>query len=225
VSRTLPLCDQLAVLLERTYDTAHSLVPLGRFVVGECGLELIHRRAAPRQRVDHQGDGARLILSGGSDAWTAALYLPAPMIRHLEEHDPCRGIDDENVDAFTTLVEEIDHLVTFADRVCHAGADVSLLELEWHAAVSQYLVLTHFIGRLSGRDEITAAERAFVEHHVFHKRRFAEPDAQLNARYAEATRLSVRFVRHLSRLPRSARLARLRRFHRASHQEKLSRFA
>ncbi len=115
--------------------------------------------------------------------------------------------------------------MTFADRVVRTGGAVSLLELEWHAAVTKYLVLGHFVGRLAGRRRLGDRERGFVEHHLFHKGQFSDPDPALRERYREATRLAVRFVRELAGLRPVERVGRLRRFHRASHHEKLRAFA
>lgn len=221
----LPLVDQLAGLLERTYDIDSGVVPLGRFVVGDVGHELLIAGRVVRQRVDHAGSAARLLLRrvGAGAGWAAALYLPDALIAHLERHDPRAGIGSENVDEFATLVEEVDHLVTFAERATR-GAAVSLLELEWHAAVSKYLVLLHFAARLAGSVRAGEEARAFIEHHLFHKGEFSDPDPDVRARYREAHRLGLRFVRTLREQAVAERVRRLRRFHRASVREKLEQF-
>jgi hypothetical protein len=76
------------------------------------------------------------------------------MIRHLEAKPPQRGVNEDNVDAFAVLVEELDHLLVTAERA-HAGRGVSLLELEIQANVSKELVLSRFLtrrGRISDDD-------------------------------------------------------------------------
>jgi len=222
-----PLVDALALLLERTYDTGVSLVPVGRFIVGDEGYRRLVAGRRVRQKVAHSGAGARLLLrpleEGGS--WAVALYLPDDLVEHLEREDPRRTLHAGNVDAFATLVEEIDHLVTFADRAAHGGPELTLLELEWHAGVSKYLVLAHFLGRLAGGRPLGAEERAFLLWHLFHKGEWAEPDPDVRARYEDATRLALRFVEDLGTRPPTERIRRLRRFHHASHHEKLRRFA
>lgn len=217
-----PLCDTVAALLERTYDIDRSVLPTGRFVVGDAGLSLMLRSRVIRERVDHDGSGARLLLrpTGESGSWSAALYLPDALIQHLEAHDPRRTLHGQNIDAFATLVEEIDHLVTFHDRVCRHGVDLSLFDLEWHAVVSQYLVLTHFVARLSGTDYLTEGQRAWVEYHLFDKRSYVHDDAVVQDRYREALRCGRRFVHALRRVPLEHRVGLLRRFHRASQSQK-----
>lgn len=224
---TSPLCDQLGALLERTYDIEPSVLPLGRFVVGDEGLRRLLAQRTVRERVDHDGAGARLLLRDLDDhaGWAATLYLPDALIAHLEQHDPRRGLDDRNVDAFATLIEEVDHLVTFHDRVCHHGGELSLFELEWHALVSQYLVLGYFLARLRGQPQLDPTQRAFLEHHLFDKRDYSSPDPAVRERYRHALRLGHRLVRRLAGLDPSERLRQLRRFHRASHAEKLRSFA
>ena len=218
------LVDDLARLLERTYDIDFPVGPLGRFVVGEQGHALLTARRRVVERIDDARGGARLLLRrlerGG---WAVALYLPAALVARLEQHDPRHELNEENAPDFATLVEEVDHLVTFADRAAH-GADISLLELEWHAVVSQYLVLAHFIGRLAGRPRLQDHERAFLARHVFDADVDA-PDPEVSARYRRARRLGALTIEDLRPCPAVERVRRLRRFHRASLQQKLARLS
>ncbi|GAB4222919.1 MAG: hypothetical protein Kow0062_21900 [Acidobacteriota bacterium] len=222
----LPLIEALALLLERTYDTAHSVRPLGRFVVGDEGHRRLTERRTVRESVD--GPAARLLLRrlpADAPGWAAALYLPDAVVELLERRDPRRRLDETNVDAFGALVEEVDHLVTFADRAGRPGGEVSLLELEWHAGVSKYLVGAHFLARLGGRPELSAAQRAFLEHHLFDKHDYAGVPEPARSRYRQADRLARGFLRDLYRRRPAERLRRLRRFHHAGHHEKLRAFA
>jgi hypothetical protein len=141
------------------------------------------------------------------------------MIRHLEANPPQLGLDDRNVDAFAVLVEEIDHLLVAAERA-HAGRGVSLLEMELQANVSKELVLARFLaGR---RPRLDAGRKAWLRHHLFHKRAYCDGDARVRARYDDASRFALGFLRRLERVPAAARVERLRRFHRAPLAAKLS---
>lgn len=218
------LVDALGVLLQRTYDIPPERPGrVSRFVVGDEGHRRLVERARVVERIDRRRARARLLLRRRATGWSATLYLPNDLVARLEECDPRRALDAGNIDDFLALVEEVDHLVTFADRACHGDAEVSLLELEWHAAVSKALVATHFVARLAGRTRLGEAERAFVDYHVFHKTSY--PRDELGERYREAERLAFRFVSDLRERQPTERVRRLRRFHRASHHEKLRRYA
>ncbi len=221
----VPLIDQLARLIEATYDIDSGTIPLGRFVVGDEGHRLLTGGRRVRREIGHDGSGAQVLLRPlpGGERWAASVYLPDALVEHLEHHDPRRVLSDANAAAFAAVVEEVDHLVTLAERSA-AGAPVTLLELEWHAAVTKYLVLTHFAARLSG-GRLDPGARAFVLDRLFHRGEWCDPDPEVRGRYREAHRLGYRFVIDLARRRPADRLARLRRFHRASTGEKLERFA
>ncbi|RMG45579.1 MAG: hypothetical protein D6718_07110 [Acidobacteria bacterium] len=227
MSAALPLIDQVGRLIERTYDFDAGVGPLGRFVVGDLGhARLIERQRAGAGADVTEGAGARLLLRPlpRREAWAAALYLPDALIETLERHDPRREIGGQNVGEFATLVEEVDHLLTFADRVRRREGPLSLLELEWHAGVTKYLVLTHFIARLTGRRDIGDAARSFVERYLF-PAEYSEEDPAVRARYRDADRFAIRLIRALRPRSPSERLRLLRRFHRANHHEKMREFA
>jgi len=221
-----PLIDQLARLIESTYDFRSGLLPLGRFVVSEEGRERLLEGRECVERVDGP-HGASLLLRERADegGWAAALYLPGELIERLEQTDPRRRLDDGNVGPFVTLVEEVDHLLTFTDRVCRQRAEVSLLELEWHAGVTKYVTLLHFVGRLVGRCRLSEEERRFVETHLFQRGELTAEDPEVAERYHTAERLTWRFARDLRGRTPTDRVRQLRRFHRAGHHDKLRRFA
>lgn len=222
-----PLVDVVAALIEATYDLERSVRPVGRFVIGDEGHARLTARYAVRETVDGPATGARLLLRRrrGARGWAVALYLPDRLVARLEACDPRCGLDGENIDEFLALTEEIDHLVTFADRVGHAKRDVSLLELEWHAGVSKYLVAAHFVGKLAGRAQLTEDDRATLEACAFPDGRYEGLPEEVRDRYKDADRLARSFLHDLYRRRPADRLRRLRRFHRASHHQKLRLYA
>ena len=92
------------------------------------------------------------------------------------------------------------------------GQELSLLELEMRANVTKALVLSHFLGRLSGRQTLTATERLWVRYHLFEKRLFCDEELPVRQRYEDARRFAVRFLARLDRLPTSHRVSELRRW-------------
>lgn len=222
-----PLVDHIGHLLERTYDFRSGLLPLGRFIVGDDGHRRLRERYAVTERVDGQEGGACVLLRPlcGGRRWAAVVYLPDELVALLEAADPRRELHRGNIGAFGTLIEEVDHLLTFADRIAPRGAVVSLLELEWHAAISKYLSLAHFAARLEGTARLSARSRTLIETELFGGEASEAEDPRVRERYHRAEALAMGFLETAGALPASERLRYLRRFHRANHFEKLRRFA
>jgi hypothetical protein len=207
-----PLLDALCGLLRRTYALTAPLLPIGRYVIGDAGLRALYPKGQ-REARSEGGAGARLLVRDTGADVRACIYYPDAMIRRLEEKPPQRGLDDDNVDAFAVLVEELDHLLVTAERA-HAGRGISLLELELQANVSKDLVLSRFLPRRGPR--LDRDRRLWLRHHLFHARTYCDDDPGTRSRYDEASRFALRFLRALEELPSPLRLEALRRFHRAS---------
>jgi len=211
------LLDTLCALLRRTYALSAPMLPIGCYVIGDRGLRTLYPNGESCAR-SSAGDGARLLVRETSSGLRACIYYPDAMIQRLEEKPPQHGIDEDNVEAFAVLVEELDHFLVAAERA-HAGRGVSLLELELQANVSKDLVLSRF---LSGRGRrLDPARRVWLRHHLFHGRSYSDADLGVRARYDEASSLALRFLRSLERCPMPSRIERLRGFHRAPLAGKL----
>jgi hypothetical protein len=207
----------LCGLLRRTYALEAPLLPIGRYVIGDLGLRSLYPEGAQEVR-SQAGAGARLLVRETGAGLRACIYYPDAMILCLEDKPPQSGLDDDNVDAFAVLVEELDHLLMTAERA-YAGRGVSLLELELQANVSKDLVLSRFLARRGNR--LDPERRAWLRHHLFHARRYTDSDAAVRQRYDDASRFALRFLTSLERKPVAKRLSRLRRFHRAPLSEKI----
>jgi len=215
---TESLLDTLCALLRRTYALSAPMLPIGCYVIGDRGLRTLYPNGA-RSAHSSAGAGARLLVRETSSGVRACIYYPDAMIQRLEEKPPQRGIDEDNVEAFAVLVEELDHFLVAAERA-HTGRGVSLLELELQANVSKDLVLSRFLSRRGRR--LDPARKAWLRHHLFHARRYNDADAGIRGRYEEASRLALRFLATLTEIPFRERIERLRRFHRAPLAEKLT---
>ncbi len=211
------LLESLDGLLRRTYALEASLLPIGRYVIGDAGYRALYPNGAEGAG-SATGDGARLLVRETDGGVRACIYYPDAMIRRLEQNPPQHGLDDDNVDAFAVLVEELDHLLVAAERA-HAGRQISLLEMELQANVSKDLVLSRFLAR--GGRCLTPERRTWLRERLFHARAFVDPAPEVRRRYDDASRYALRFLEAFDRVPRQARLSRLRRFHRAPLPEKL----
>jgi len=213
------LLEVVQGLLERTYRMRSAVSEIGRFVIGDTGYRQLYAREVPAPTgAGSGGDGARTLVRETGAGVRACIYYPDDLIVTLERHPPYRGLGEENVEAFATLVEEVDHLLCIAERV-REQRPVSLFELELHANVSKHLVLTRF---LSGSGSpIDGLRRAWLRWHLFHKGAPSDPDADVAARYRDAIRWALRFLDAGTRLRPEARIDTLRRFHAAGAAGKL----
>ena len=206
--RPQSLLVTLKSLIERSYGLPPVICDLAPFIVGDRGFRTLYPQTP--------GDGAQVVVRKVGDALRAALYYPDALVRHLERFNPLRGIGDDNIDQFAVLVEELDHLLVIASRAA-VGRPSTLLELEYHAGVTKYLVVMHFLGRQTGRRRLAEAHRRWARHHLFEK--YDTGDGESAARYRSAAVLAERYVRYLERLSVPRRLEELRALERRPFAE------
>jgi hypothetical protein len=213
------LLETVRGLLERTYRMETDLGDLGTFVIGDEGYrrfyagKQLHYRAASTP-----GLGAQLLVRELGSELLVCIYFPDDLIRRLESHPPQRGLDESNIDAFSIFVEEIDHFLLLAERAA-LGRSLTLFEMELHANVSKYLVLSRFLA--GAQQVLDPLRRIWLRHHLFEKGRFDEDDAGLRRRYSDARRWGVKFLDALLTRGAPERIDSLRRFHDADAREKL----
>ncbi len=214
------LAEVVQGLLVRTYRIRVALPELGRFIVGDEGYRILYggSDAAEAAAALDAGRGARTLVRETAEGVRLSVYLPDALVRRLEDHPPQRGLREANVDAFATLVEELDHLLCIAERAGE-GRPVSLFELELHANVSKYLVLARFLA--GPTCPLRPRERAWLGWHLFEKGTYCDRDPEVRVRYREAARWAVRFLRAVEGYAFEERVAALRRFHEASAPRKL----
>jgi len=217
-----PLLEVVRGLIERTYRLRTGLTEIGPFVIGDAGYRLFYATGTGERAIGSaEGGEAKTLVREGTDGVTACIYFPDAMIRHLESHPPLRGIGEENVGAFATFVEEIDHLLLIAERSL-GRRPVSLFELELHANVSKYLVLARFLAGRTGR--LGEDGRRWLRHRLFPGVEFCDEDQAVRERYHDAERWAVRLLDGLDGLDglhRAERLEVLRQFHLAEPGAKL----
>lgn len=213
------LLESVQALLERTYGMRSGVREVGRFVIGDEGFRVLYAGKTLVPTVDAAtGGGAKTLVRECEDGVRACIYYPDALIACLEADPPVRGLSDRNVDAFATLVEELDHLLVLAER-SGEGRPTTLFELELHANVSKHLVLARFLSR-DGR-ALGAARSAWLRYHLFHKDGGEAQDERVRDRYKDASRWALRLLDAASRQPPARRTGALRSFHAASAAGKL----
>lgn len=212
------LLETVRGLIERTYEMRSGLGPLGPFVIGDEGLRLLYGEPPERVVFAADGQGARTLVRERADGVAARIYFPDSLIRGLEARPPQYGLDEANVGAFATFVEEIDHLLLIAERA-RTRRPVTLFELELHGGVSTYLVLARFLAGTAGR--LAPERRAWLSVRLFEPAAFSSEDPEAFERYREAARWAARLVERLPPGEPCVRLALLRRFHASDLPAKL----
>ncbi len=205
------LLETIRGLLERTYRIHSGLGELAPFIIGDRGYERIYGSSDTVSNIGSgSGNGARMLIRETAGGIRATVYFPDELIETLERYPPQHGLGVENIDAFATFVEEIDHLLSVADR-SRRNRSVSLFELELHANVSKNLVCERFLaGR---RSRLDVHERLWLRHRLFDRGTFCDPDPGVRARYRDALHWSVRMLDRIKSLEPTATLRTLRRFH------------
>lgn len=213
------LLETVRGLLERTYRIRACLSDLGSFVIGDLGYRELYGSSRGEFDVGSAGiRSAKTLIREMHDGTAVCVYFPDSLIRCLEAFPPQYGLGAENLDAFATFVEEIDHLLVVAERT-YRRRPVSLFELELHANVSKYLVLARFLA--GSRDSLEPAKRLWLRHRLFDQVRYCDEDPAVRDRYRDAARWAQRLLYGLAPLGRAARVDALRQFHRSSLSEQL----
>lgn len=213
----MSLLETVGALLQRTYSMRGS-GGLSPFVIGDEGLRRLYRRRGRGSRLHPVEVGsAATLMRETTQGVAACIYFPDSLIERLEREPPQRGLTASNFDSFATFVEEIDHLLLLRERV-RRGQPLRLVELELHANVSKYLVLTRFLVAASG--PLGPERRHYLAGRLFEDPRLDERGA-VRERYRIAGRWAMQFIRGLTVLEPSQTLCALRRFHRDSLPRKL----
>ena len=216
----MTLLREIQTLLERTY--APAAIDLELCVIGESRCAVLNRMAGENSA--GLAPGGRTFLRRAGDSLYVAIFYSRPVIAELEENDPRRALNERNISALITFIEEIAHGVQAA-LLFHEGereieSEAYARNLETQARVDTYLVLSKFAHMFCG-DPIPRPVGAWLRRQLFDDshRRFTSP--KMRARYGAAQRCALAFLRHLRRLPIAIRHETLREFRTLSWAEKL----
>jgi hypothetical protein len=203
------LLARLHRLIERSYDWNTGIEDVGPFVLGDAQYRRLFQEKEFFEELPESDPGPRTLMTWQGPWIRLSIYYPDALIAGLEKKNPLRRLDEENVGPLSVLVEELDHLLMLAWCARHRRR-VGLMELEFHANITKFMVVAHLVSRLSRRPRLTRRQRLWVMHHLFHGAGDGLP-APFCQRYHTAARLAVRFIAHLESMPGSDRLRALRR--------------
>ncbi len=216
----MTLLREIQTLLERTY--APVPINLEACVIGEHRCATLNRLAG--EGALHLAPAGRTFLRQAGDSLYVAIFYSRPVIAELEANDPRQALNERNISALITFIEEIAHGVQAA-LLFHEGereidSEAYACNLETQARIDTYLVLSRFARMLCG-EPIPRPVGAWLRRQLFDSshRRFATP--RLRARYGAAQRCALGFLRRLRRVPLSLRPGALRKFRALPWPEKL----
>jgi hypothetical protein len=218
----MTLLREIQTLLERTY--APVPIDLELCLIGESRCAALNRIAG--ESASHLAPGGRTFLRLAGDSLYVAIFYSRPVIAELEANDPRERLNERNISALITFIEEIAHGVQAA-LLFHEGereieSEAYARNLETQARIDTYLVLSKFAHLLCGKRKIPPSVGVWLRRQVFDNshRRFTHP--RMRARYGAAQRCALSFLRHLRRVPLASRHETLREFRALNWTEKLA---
>jgi len=215
----MTLLREIQMLLERTY--APVPINLEACVIGESRCAVLNRMAG--ESAEGLAPSGRTFLRQAGDSLYVAIFYARPVIAELEANDPRQAINERNISALITFIEEIAHGVQaallFNEGEREIDSEAYARNLEAQARIDTYLVLSKFAHVFCG-DPIPRTVGAWLRRQLFDgsHRRFASP--QMRARYGAAQKCALGFLRHLRRLPADERQEALREFRALAWAEK-----
>ncbi len=216
----MTLLREIQLLLERTY--APVPINLEACIIGESRCAMLNRLAGDGTL--HLASGGRTFLRQSGDSLYVAIFYSRPVIEELETNDPRQALNERNITALITFIEEIAHGVQAAllfqegERIIDTESYARNLETQ--ARVDTYLVLSKFAQMICD-GHIPRSVGSWLRRQLFDGsyRRFAT--SQLRSRYGAAQGCAIAFLRYLRRVPLSLRHGVLREFRGLSWPEKL----
>ena len=147
----MTLLREIQTLLERTY--APVAINLESCVIGEARCAVLNRLVG--ESAAHLAPGGRTFLRQADDSLYVAIFYSRPIIAELEENDPRQALNERNISALITFIEEIAHGVQAALLFLEGEREIEsesyARNLEAQARVDTYLVLSRFVHLLCGK--------------------------------------------------------------------------
>jgi hypothetical protein len=217
----MTLLREIQLLLERTY--APVTVNLEACLIGESRCAALNDLAG--ESAAHLAPGGRTFLRQAGDSLYLAIFYSRPVIAELEANDPRQGLNERNISALITFIEEIAHGVQaallFQEGERGIDSEAYARNLEAQARVDTYLVLCRFAHLICG-GTIPRRVGSWLRRQLFDDSHRRFTDSRLRTRYRAAQRCALVFLRQLRRVPLEERPAILRHFRALTWPQKLA---
>jgi hypothetical protein len=146
----MTLLREIQLLLERTY--APVPINLEACIIGEGRCAALNRLAG--EHAAQLAPAGRTFLRQAGDSLYVAIFYARPVIAELEANDPRQTLNERNIPALITFIEEIAHGVQaallFNEGEREIDSEAYARNLETQARVDTYLVLCKFAQMLCG---------------------------------------------------------------------------
>ena len=216
----MTLLREIQMLLERTY--APVPINLETCLIGESRCALLNQLAG--ESAAHLAPAGRIFLRQTGDSLYVAIFYSRPVIAELEANDPRQSLNERNISALITFIEEIAHGVQaaflFEQGERAIDSEAYARNLETQARIDTYLVLSKFAHMLCG-GRIPRAVGSWLRRQLFDASYRRQATSHLRLRHGAAQRCALGFLRHLRRVPLARRPDALRAFRTLSWAEKL----
>jgi hypothetical protein len=217
----MTLLREIQLLLERTYEPVP--INLEACVIGESRCAALNELAGESAR--QLAPAGRTFLRQAGDSLYVAIFYARPVIAELEANDPRQALNERNISALITFVEEIAHGVQaallFNEGEREIDSEAYARGLEAQARIDTYLVLSKFAHAICG-EPIPRAVGSWLRRQLFDgsHRRFASPE--MRARYRAAQGCALGFLRYLRKVPVAQRRETLREFRALAWHQKVA---
>jgi len=135
----MTLLREIQLLLERTY--APVPINLESCLIGESRCAVLNQLAG--EDAVHLAPGGRTFLRQAGDSLYVAIFYSRPVIAELEANDPRQALNERNISALITFIEEIAHGVQaallFQEGERGIQSEAYARNLETQARVDTYL--------------------------------------------------------------------------------------
>lgn len=218
------LFSEIQRLFERTYASVG--INLEECIIDRQRCAHLSRLAGASAR--ELSELARTFLRTAGDRLYVGIYYSQWLVEQLEQHDPRRGVSDENIRSLIASVEEINHALHAALQFQRGVREIECEDfarnLELQAQVDTYLVLQLFVAFFRKTQRISRTDRRWLRFHMFarHDPRAYESE-NLRGRYMETSELAARYTRFLDALNGARRVDEIRTFHALDYPAKQQR--
>jgi len=208
------LFSDIQRLFERTYNQVG--INLEDCLIDRQRCGQLSRAAGASAR--ELSELARTFLRKAGDQLYVGIYYSRWLIEQLEQHDPRKGINNDNIQCLIAFVEEINHALHAALQFKRGVREITTEDyarnLELQALVDTYLVLLLFVAFFRKTQKVSRMDRRWLRFHLF-SREAAEgyADANLRGRYMETCELAGKYTLFLDALNGARRVDEIRNFH------------